>query len=386
MGFIFGERGGGYGLITNTEESSHHRRRQIMNPAFHRKCLKDFMSKFNYVCDRFLVRMDTIVHDRQPTSMVKEFANVTLEVASQAFFNIETHAIEIPNSPFPAAMQNYLRGIQHNFDIPLHPVFLTIFQFKIFQNATKRLQIDAVRFLRKFAFNVITTRMKDIRQDKVVPEDLLSLLINDGSLSMDDIIDEFITIFIAGQDTTANALSFALYGIITNPHVEDKLLNELDQVLGDRDHVEFADLVKLKYLDSVFEESLRKYPVVQAPSRILTKDITVGGYHIPKGNGINSLQILFCMNPEIWKNPEVFDPERFSNAKNMRNFGMTHFPFSIGPRNCIGYNFARIESKVILARLLRKFKFKLMPGQSDKMRARVICSSRDGVICHVTER
>ena len=200
--------------------------------------------------------------------------------------------------------------------------------------------------------------MKDIADNKPVPDDLLSLLIKDDSLSLDDIIDEFLTMFIARLEKsqkTASSLSLALYEIIRNPHVEEKLLNEVDDVLGERNYIEFDDLAKLKYLGQVLEEALRKYPVTPAPQRELTKDITVGGYHIPKGNITSSRQLLFSMNPEIWENPEVFDPERFSDAKNIPNFSMIHFPFSLGPRNCIEQTFAKFESKVILARLLQKF-------------------------------
>ena len=186
---------------------------------------------------------------------------------------------------------------------------LAVFQFELFQNATKREQLCAVRFLRKFACDCISNRMKDIADDKTVPDDLLSILIKYGSLSMDDIIDEFLTIFIAGQETTGNSLSFTLYEIIRNPHVEAKLLNEINEVLGERNYVEFDDLAKLKYLGQVLDESLRKHPVAIAPGRITVKFLTVGGYYVPKGVEIHSNQLFFAMNPEIWKNPEVFNPE-----------------------------------------------------------------------------
>ena len=150
----------------------------------------------------------------------------------------------------------------------LPSTLLAIFQFKIFQNATKREQIDAARFLRRFASGCITSRMKDIADNKPVPDDLLSLLIKDDSLSLDDIIDQFLTIFTAGQETTANSLSFALYEIIRNPHVEENLLNEVNDVLGEHNYVEFDDLAKLKYLGQVLEEALRKYSVAPAPVRV----------------------------------------------------------------------------------------------------------------------
>ena len=387
LGFIYGERGAGYGLVTITDEDSWRKRRRLMNPAFHRKRLRDFMSDFNKVCDRFLVRMHTVVDDGKPTSMVQEFAKVALEAISQVSYNIDTRAIEDPNSPFLSAIRLYLRGAQDNLDIPLHPALLAIFQYKLFQNGTKREQINAARFLRKYAANCIMARTKDIcGDDKEVPNDLLSTLIRDGSLSRDEMVDVFITIFITGQETTANSLSFTLYEIIRNRHVEVKLLNEINEVLGDRGNVEFDDLAKLKYLGQVLEEGLRRHPVVPAPSRFLSKDITVGGYHIPKGTGCSSFMHMFSRNPEIWKDPESFDPERFSNVENIQKLSTTHFPFSVGPRNCIGQTFARFESKVILAKLLRKFQFSLVPGQTDRMEERLTLSPRDGVICEVTRR
>ncbi len=112
MGFIFGERGMGYGLVTNIDEISWHKRRHIMNPAFHRKCLKDFMTNFNDVSNRFLVHMGKVADAGKPVSMVEEFAKVTLDAISQVSFNINTNTIEDPESPFPSAVRNYLRGVQ----------------------------------------------------------------------------------------------------------------------------------------------------------------------------------------------------------------------------------------------------------------------------------
>ena len=212
VGFIYGERAGGYGIVTNTDEVSWRKRRHLMNPAFHRKRLRDFMSNFNKFCDRFLARMDTVVDDGKPTSMVQEFAKVALEAISQVSFNIDTQAIEDPNSPFPSAIRLYLKGVQDNLDIPISPTLLAIFQYKLFQDDTKREQINAARFLRKYANDCIMARTKDIDFNCTeIPNDLLSTLVRDGSLSMDEMIDELINIFVAGQETTANSLSFTFY-------------------------------------------------------------------------------------------------------------------------------------------------------------------------------
>ena len=386
IGFVFGERGMGYGLVTNIDEVSWQKRRHIMNPAFHRKCLKDFMSNFNDVSNRFLVHMGKIAHAGKPVSMVQEFAKATLDAISQVSFNINTNAIENPESPFPSAISNYLLGSQANFEIPLPSIFLGIFQYKLFQNETQKVQIDATRFLRSFALDCITTRQKDIAENKDVPNDLLNLLIKDGSLTMDEMIDEFITIFIAGQETTASSLGFALYEILSNPHVETKLLSEINEVLGEQGNVEFGDLPKLKYLGQVLEETLRLHPIALAPSRMLKEDVTVGGYQIPKGSGVASGSMLFATNPKIWKDPKIFDPERFADAGNIPNLSMIHFPFSVGPRNCIGQTFAKFESKVMLAKLFRNFQFKLAPGQTRRVMGRMTLTPRDGVVCEATRR
>ena len=386
LGVVFGQRGGGYGLLTKTDEESWSKRRRLMNPAFHRKCLKNFMNDFNQVCDRFMLRMNDVVENREETSMLKEFAKVTLDIISQVSFNISIGAIEHPESHFPVAITSSLRGVQANLNNPLSPTLLSIFQFRLFQNAEQKEQIDAAKFLRRFAFECISNRIKDIEANKPVPDDLLNILVNDKTLSMDDIIDEFITVFVAGHDTTANSLAFSLYEIIRHPDIEAKILDEINEVLGSKECIDFEDLGKLKYLGQVLQESLRMHPVAGGPIRVLEKELTVGGYRLPKGNNVLAEKYMCGHNPDIWMDPDVFDPERFSAPENIPNFSTLYFPFSVGPRNCIGQTLAKFESKVILARVLRKFQFKLLPGQTAKMEERLTIAPRDGVVCEVKKR
>ena len=386
MAFIFGERVIGYGLVSNTDVDSWRKRRRLMNPAFHRKCLKNFMNDFNQVCDRFLERMNHVVENAEETSMLKEFGNVTLDIMSQVSFNINVGAIEHPESQFPLAITSVFKGMQACLKIPVSSFLLSIFQFKLFQTAEQKEQIDAAKFLRKFAFECITDRIKDIEANKPVPDDLLNILVNDKTLSMDDIIDEFITIFVAGQESTANFLAFTLYEIIRHPDVEAKILDEINEVLGSKEYVDFEDLGKLKYLGQVLQESLRMHPPVGGPVRELQKELTVGGYRLPKGNVVVGATYMCDYNPDFWTDPELFDPERFSAPENIPNFSTLYFPFSVGPRNCIGQTVAKFESKVILARILREFQFKLLPGQTAKIEERLTFPPRDGVVCEVKKR
>lgn len=102
-------------------------------------------------------------------------------------------------------------------------------------------------------------------------------------------------------------------------------MSEIKEVLGDQEEVE--DLGQLKYTDQVLEESLRKHPIaVGVPARVLGKEITVGGYQIPRRNVSNTNSLLLAMNPSIWKNPDVFDPKRFADPANVPNLSMIHSP------------------------------------------------------------
>lgn len=386
LGFVYGERGMGRGILTNVDETLWQKRRHLMNPAFNRKCLKEFMMNFNAVSNRFLVRMNQIAQCGDAVSMVQEFAKVTLEVISQVSFNINTNAIEDPDSPFRLAVLDYLEGVQTSLEFPLNNFFLRIFQFYVFQKGSHRVQINAVRFLRQFASDCIDARRKDISEHKDVPNDLLNLLINDDELTRDDIIDEFITIFIAGQETTANSLGFTLYEILSNPDVEAKLCDEIKEVLGERESVEYGDLAKLKYTGQIMNESLRLHPITSTPSRTLTKEIMIGGYRIPKGTEVTTFPYMFSLDPNIWKEPEVFDPERFADPESIPNLSMVHFPFSVGPRNCLGQTLAKFEFKVILAKLFQNFQFKLLPNQTGRMKGRLTLTPRDGVMCKVSQR
>lgn len=123
LGFVFGERGSGYGLVSNADDESWRTRRQLLNPAFHKKYLKNyFMVDFNQVCDRLMERMNDVAESKEETSMLKEFARVTLDVISQVLLDVNIGAIEHPDSPIPTAIQSYLRGVQDNINNPLPPL------------------------------------------------------------------------------------------------------------------------------------------------------------------------------------------------------------------------------------------------------------------------
>ena len=138
------------------------------------------------------------------------------------------------------------------------------------------------------------------------------------------------------------------------------------------------------------KETLRLHPSVSGFSRVIDKDDELGGHFIPAGTLINLLPYALHHNPKYWDDPEKFDPERFSAQKDDDDAGyhrFAYFPFSLGPRHCIGQTFAEFEGKVLIARFMKSFKFKLVPGQNFGYEdPKTTLSPKDRIRCILTLR
>jgi cytochrome P450 len=196
--------------------------------------------------------------------------------------------------------------------------------------------------------------------------DLLSMLLQsldtegDGT-GMDDqqVRDEIMTLFLAGHETTANALSWTFYLLAQNPKAERRLHAELDSVLGNRPPT-LADLPRLPYTKMVFSESLRLFPPAWVVGRTATAPDHIGGYTIPKGATVLMSQYLMHRHPVYWDQPDQFKPERFESETDRPRYA--YFPFGGGPRLCIGEPFAWMEGELLIATLAQQWRFKLAPG------------------------
>jgi len=168
--------------------------------------------------------------------------------------------------------------------------------------------------------------------------------------------------FIAGHETTASALSWTLYLLAQHPEIQKRLQEEVDTVLAGK-HVTNDNVKELNYMDMVIKEVLRYgSPIAAIVSRKAQEDIQVDKYIIPKdtpiGLGIHAIH----HNPEFWPNPEVFDPERFSPTKAIKQHPFAFLPFSLGRRVCIGNTFSLLEQRIFLSTLLQKYTILPPPG------------------------
>ncbi len=240
--------------------------------------------------------------------------------------------------------------------------------------SNRRVQ-SAIRTLDKVVYGMIEERRRS-GEDR---GDLLSMLMAardaDSGETMNDqqLRDEVMTLFVAGHETTANALTWTWYLLAKSPPVARRLRAELDQVLGGRAPT-VDDLPKLPYLLQVVQEALRLYPPAWLIGRTPIQDDEIAGYHIPAGSTIMMSQYVTHRHPDFWEQPEGFDPDRFAAHP-----PPAYFPFGGGPRVCIGNNFALIEARLVLATVAQRYRVELVPGHPVEPESMITLRPRYGV-------
>jgi cytochrome P450 len=182
-----------------------------------------------------------------------------------------------------------------------------------------------------------------------------------SGLSESALRDELVTLVLAGHETTANALTFALVLLSQHPHVRRAVESEVDQALGGREP-SLADLPRLPYTLQVIEEVLRLYPPAWIMEREALEDDVIMGHRIAKGSLVIVSPYVTHRLPRLWPNPEGFDPSRFSAKNKEGRDKHAYIPFGGGPRTCIGNAFALMEMQVILPMLVQRFRLELEAG------------------------
>jgi cytochrome P450 len=190
--------------------------------------------------------------------------------------------------------------------------------------------------------------------------DLLSMLLlsvdEDGGMTNKQVRDEALTLFIAGHETTATALTWAWLLLAQNPEAEAKMHAEIDRVLGDREPA-FDDVPALRYTTNVLAETMRLYPPAWAVGRMATAPLELAGYEIPKGSILLLSPYTMHRDPRWWPSPALFQPERWETEDPSRP-KFAYYPFGGGPRLCIGERFAWMEGVIVLAALSRAWRFR----------------------------
>jgi cytochrome P450 len=199
-------------------------------------------------------------------------------------------------------------------------------------------------------------------------------------MSDEQVRDEVLTIFLAGYETVANALTWTWYLLSQHPEVEAKLHAELNAVLGTGTEERLpalADYPDLRYTEQVFAESMRLYPPAWAMGRMAIKDATLGEYDIPAGAHVFFSQYVMGRTAEYFPDPERFDPERFTPEAKAARHRYTYFPFGGGSRQCIGESFAWMEGVFSIATIAQRWRMSYQGKSAPVPQARITLRPRD---------
>ncbi|CAD6192818.1 unnamed protein product [Caenorhabditis auriculariae] len=346
----------GPGLLTSKKEAWRPRRK-LLTPTFHLEILKDFVPIFNDQA-RILTKKLEKYSDGEPVEVLSLITLCTLDVICETSMGKSVNAqLEEKNNEYVWAVHTINELIQERTKNPLLWNDLT---YKLFGNG--KLHQKCLDILHSFTRKVIDDRHRELEQSgwkfegRLAFLDLLLEMARNGQMDRADIQAEVDTFMFEGHDTTSAGLMWALHLIGTYPEVQQKIHDELDEVLGEDDDVTVEHLPRLKYMECCLKESLRVCPSVPIVMRELATDQQLGGVTVPKGVHVLINHHLVHRDPSQWPDPERFDPDRFLPENAAKRHTYSFIPFSAGSRNCIGQRFAILEEKVILAHILRRFR------------------------------
>lgn len=326
------------GLLTN-EGKSWRRQRKLAQPAFHHRRIEA------YGVTMVEQTLDLLTHWQSGATLdvAHEMTNLTLGIVNKTLFNVDVRAQADHIGELMTTILSRANDRVNNYN----PVWERLFKRK------QRQETAALQEL----FAVIEQIIADHRHQED-SGDLLSMLLaardEDGNpMSEQQLRDEVITLFIAGHETTANALAWAFYLVAQHPAVEAKLLAEIASLQGNPPTM--ADLPRLPYTEQVLKEAMRLYPPAGGVTRQAIHDIELGGYPIAQGQAIAISTYVMHRDPNLYAAPDRFDPERFTPENEAQLPRLAYMPFGGGPRICIGNSFAMMEARLILATILQRY-------------------------------
>ncbi|XP_075186850.1 cholesterol 24-hydroxylase-like [Anomaloglossus baeobatrachus] len=377
---LFGTRFMGKGLVTDRDYDHWHKQRRIMDPAFSRTYLIGLMGTFNEKAEDLVDTLGDKADGKCQVGMHDMLSRLTLDVIAKVAFGMELNSLHNDQTPFPRAISTVMKGMIET----RNPLAMVLPGKQAFIRDVK----ENINLLRKTGQECIKRRMKAIQEGDDIPVDILTQILKGAELedgcNQEDLIDNFVTFFIAGQETTANQLSFAVMELARNPEILTRVQTEVDEVIGSKRDIEYEDLGKLQYLSQTLKETLRLYPTAPGTSRVLEEEMVIEGVRIPPRTTLMFNSYIMGRMEKFFHDPLVFNPDRFH--PDAPKPGYAYFPFSLGPRSCIGQVFAQMEAKVVMAKLLQRFEFELVEGQTFKILDTGTLRPLDGVICKLRPR
>ncbi|KYC43923.1 hypothetical protein WA1_01865 [Scytonema hofmannii PCC 7110] len=337
----------GNGLFLSEGKFYHHQRK-LAQPAFH----KQMVTSYGEVMVEETKHAIATWQDGQKRDVYQEFVGITLSIIAKCMLGdeLDTVAASKVTAALDATMNRLVKRMNALFLVPNWLPTPSHLRFR-----------EAVKQLDQIIYDIIHQRHTS-KQDR---GNFLDLLLyaqqKDGSkITLQQLRDEVVNIFLAGHETTAIALTWISFLLSQHPLIEAKLIEELQTVLSGRTPT-VADLSQLRYTEAIALEALRLYPPVWLLERIALENTEIAGYPVPKGTWLFASPWSAHRNPDFFPEPEKFNPSRWEDSLAKRLPLGAYFPFGMGARNCLGKDFAMMELVLLIATIFQNFQLKLAP-------------------------
>jgi cytochrome P450 len=336
----------GHGIMTS-EGDLWKRQRYMMQPMFHRRVITQFAELIDACNNRFIAKWEAQAARGELVNVTDDMSELTLEIVLLSIFGTDLARLaqEMGGNPFDIVTKEPARDLK--------------FAYK-FRQLTK----------------LVAALVKRRREEKTEHFDFLGMLMDardkeSGSpMSERELVDEVMTLIVAGHETTASGLNWTWYLLSQNREAEKLLHAEIDAT-EEKASPSLADMEALTYTKNVCDEALRMYPPGWLLSRRTIAPDTLGGHAVPAGTDVLLCLYLLHRHPRYWKEPEAFRPERFDAAHEAERPRFAYMPFAAGPRHCIGETLALYEMYMHLYKVARRYRLTYVPDRPLELEAQI---------------
>ena len=341
----------GKGIMTS-EGELWKRQRYMMQPYFHRRVITEFAGIIAATNDRCLERWETRATQGEPVNLTDEMSELTLEIVLRAIFGRDLDRLtrQLGANPFEVVSREPARDLQ--FAYRFRSLTKVVAQLIGQRRAEPEEHFDYLAML-------MTARDKE--SGAPMPER--------------ELIDEVMTLIVAGHETTASGLNWTWYLLSQHPEAEARLHAEIDAA-PELAAPGLAQMEALQYTQQVVNEALRLYPPGWLLSRRTIEADVLGGYPVPPGTNVLLPLYLLHRHPGFWEDPEVFSPERFAPEHEAERPRFAYMPFAAGPRHCIGETFALYEMLMHLYKVARRYRLTWVPDKPLQLEAQINLRTR----------
>jgi cytochrome P450 len=341
----------GKGIMTS-EGELWKRQRYMMQPLFHRRVITTFAEVIAQSNDRCIARWEGLAQRGELINLTDEMSSLTLEIVLRSIFgrDLDRLSQQLGGNPFEVVTREQSRDLQ--------------FAYK-FRSLTKLVAqlIAQRRGAAEEHFDYVAMLMNARDKESGAP------------MGERELIDEVMTLVVAGHETTASGLNWTWYLLSQHPQIEARLHAEI-AAAAEVPSPSLAEMEELRFTRQVIDEALRLYPPGWVLSRRTINADSLGGYPIPPGTNVLLPLYLLHRHPDFWRNPESFDPDRFAPEHEAERPRFAYMPFAAGPRHCIGETFALYEMLVHLYKVARRYRLRYVPDKPLELEAQINLRTR----------